>query len=65
MKITWIEHSSFLLELPERVLVLDYFGKTRLPLPAKKPVTFRPAIITPIITIKRFWNTARIRSGMC
>ena len=30
MKITWIEHSSFLLELPERVLVLDYFGKTRL-----------------------------------
>ena len=37
MKITWIEHSSFLLELPERVLVLDYFGKTRLPLPANKP----------------------------
>ena len=26
---------------------------------------FWPAIITPIITIKRFWNTARIRSGMC
>ena len=40
MKITWIEHSSFLLELPERVLVLDYFGKSRLPLPANKPVTF-------------------------
>ena len=40
MKITWIEHSSFLLELPQRVLVLDYFGKTRLPLPANKPVTF-------------------------
>ena len=56
MKITWIEHSSFLLELPQRVLVLDYFGKTRLPL---------PAIITPIIMIKQFWNTARIRSGMC
>ena len=40
MKITWIEHSSFLLELPQRVLVLHYFGKTRLPLPANKPVTF-------------------------
>jgi len=64
MKITWIEHSSFLLELPQRVLVLDYFGKTRLPLPANKTVTFL-AIITPIIMIKQFWNTARIRSGMC
>lgn len=40
MKITWIEHSSFLIELREHVLVLDYYGKDRLPLPAGKPVTF-------------------------